>query len=282
MKNLTLLKQEILEILKQLEFGCAQFELGGGGKENGSAKGVEISVNNIELTPLLKKAGGLDLVERFLQRNGLNFSTNFDIIKRPFKFPDGTITKKTVFGIIKGENIQSINTKIEELISELSSNGMMPKDENISIKKEDKLEAPTINIGAESRTEEEIITSIAEDGMGYFIFHGEKILIGEISTSKFRLIETLCNKGLQKGKTIDLVFDYIKVIKDKNKSDANLDSPYLARNRKLELINSQIREINRAITEHVKQKSLKKIKFRLKLKKDNNTVWIEEKVGRRG
>lgn len=120
MKNLNLLEQEALEILKQLEFGCAQFELGGGGKENGSAKGVEIPVNNIELIPLLQKPGGLDAVERFLQSNGLNFSTNLDIIKRPFKFPDGTITEKTVFGIIKGENIQNIKTKIEELINELA------------------------------------------------------------------------------------------------------------------------------------------------------------------
>lgn len=129
MKKLILLEQETLGILKQLEFGCAQFELGGGGKENGSTKGVEIPVNNIELTPLLKKAGVLDAVERFLQNNGLNFSTSFDLIKRPCKFPDGTITEKTVRGIIKGKNIQDIKTKIEEIINKLSSEELAQKEE---------------------------------------------------------------------------------------------------------------------------------------------------------
>lgn len=129
MENLTLLEQEALGILKHLEFSCAQFELGGGRKENGLAKGVEIPVNNIEITPLLKKAGGLDLVERFLQSNRLNFSTSFDLIKRPFRFPDGTITENTVFGIIKGENIQDINTKIKKLINKINDTTRNAKEE---------------------------------------------------------------------------------------------------------------------------------------------------------
>lgn len=61
--------------------------------------------------------------------------------------------------------------------------------------------------------------------------------------------------GLRKGKTIDTVFDYIKVEKDKNKIDASLGSPYLARNRKLVLIENQMREVNRAITEYVEKES---------------------------
>ena len=129
MKNLTLLEQEALGILKQLEFGCVQFELGGGRRGDELVKWVEIPINNIELTPLLQKPEGLDLVERFLQSKGLNFSTSFDLIKRPFRFPDGTITENTVFGIIKGDNIQSIKIKIEELINKLNHEELTQKGE---------------------------------------------------------------------------------------------------------------------------------------------------------
>lgn len=129
MKILTLLEQEALGILKQLEFGCAQFELIGGRRERESAKVVEIPVNNIKLTPLLKRGGNLDAIERFLQSKGVNFSTSFDLIKRPFKFPDGTIMEKTVSGIIKGKNIQDIKTKIEELIHKLNPKELAQEDE---------------------------------------------------------------------------------------------------------------------------------------------------------
>lgn len=144
------------------------------------------------------------------------------------------------------------------------------------------LEISEIDIREENSGDK--VTTITEEGIGYLIFHGEKIPIGETFTSKFKLTETLCGMGLGKGKTIDAVFDYIKVKKDKNKIDNRLENPYLAKNRKLEIINVQMREVNRAITEYVKKGKLKKFKSRLKIKLDKNThaIWIENKVGRRG
>jgi len=38
MENLTLLEQEVLEILKQLEFSCDQFDLNGEKRENRSSQ----------------------------------------------------------------------------------------------------------------------------------------------------------------------------------------------------------------------------------------------------
>lgn len=120
MKNLNLLEQEALGILKQLEFDLARFGSSGGKKENGSSKGVEILVNDIEITPFLKRPGKLGIVAQFLQDKRLNFSTLVDGINNPLFLQDETIVSDTILGMIKGENIQSINIKIKELINELT------------------------------------------------------------------------------------------------------------------------------------------------------------------
>lgn len=266
MEKLPLLEQETLKILEQLDFGCVQFEQGNKKGENESGKGIEVPINDIKLTPFLKLPGKLDTIERFLQSKELNFSSSSDIIKRPFKSLNGAIMGDTVNGTIKGKNIQDIEAKIKEITKKLNSGVPTPEEKNIS----------------EEREPANRVVPLSEKGKGYLIFHGEKISIGEVNTGKFRLLETLCTMGLRKGKSINAVFDYIKTEKDKNKSDQRLESLYQGRNIKLELIKNQMREINRAITEHVKKMKGKKIKLRLKIKTENDNVWMEERVGRRG
>lgn len=126
------------------------------------------------------------------------------------------------------------------------------------------------------------ISTLIEKGFGYLIFHNEKILIGPLSSGKFKLVETLCSNGFHKGKTLERVFSDTKPQKDKNKKDNRLDSLYEGPIRKIELLKNQIREINRAINKHATQVGLKDFNYRLTLKSENNTVWIEQTVGQRG
>jgi|GEM_PF-6529414 len=123
-------------------------------------------------------------------------------------------------------------------------------------------------------------------GIGYLLFHGERIEIGGLGTGRFRLVEILCDH-FGRAKTVDVVFDCVKTSKDKNKLDSSLGSGYMGHARKLVIINNQMKEVNRAITNHMKLNSSKGSKFRLRLKSDlktnNKAVWLEERlVGRRG
>ena len=126
-------------------------------------------------------------------------------------------------------------------------------------------------------------TDAGKNGVGYLIFHDQKIQLGKISTGKFKLAETLCNDSFGTGKTIETVFEITKPKKDKNKIDGNLNDPYMGPSRKFTLMENQVREINREITEHVKRKKVKNFGFRLTLKSNDKihptTVWLEERVG---
>lgn len=122
MENLTLLEQEALEILKQLEYRCESIELHNPEyvKEK---KFLEITFGDLNFS-VLKKGENIYDVEKYLQKNGLDFSITFDLIN---EFPDMYIDDKhpigdfIQLGIIKGENIQSIKTKIKELINKLNN-----------------------------------------------------------------------------------------------------------------------------------------------------------------
>mgnify|MGYP001557973295 FL=1 len=264
---MTEFKKNILKILYNLQHRCEIAEI----NKFNTKKGIPFYIKDIA-PPITGQEYLEDLQTTFqyLKNNGLDISITLDFERNLAEVVqnDGYLDEDSVeVGLIKGDNIQDIQTKIKELINMLSSERSVPivKD---TLTEEDK---PS-----------DRILPLSENGIGYLIFYGEKIPIGEISTGKFKLVETLCGMGLRKGKTIDTVFDYIKVEKDKNKIDASLGSPYLARNRKLVLIENQMREVNRAITEYVEKRKLKKLKFRLKIKKENDTIWMENKVGRRG
>lgn len=263
---MTEFKKNILTILHKLQERCDIAEA----YEPDTKKGIPYCIKDIA-PPITgpEHLESLWAAVQYLKNNGLDISITLDFERNLEEVVqnDGYQDEDSVeVGIIKGENIQDIKTRIKELINTLSSERSVPIVENILT--EDRLS--------------DNISALSEDRMGYLIFCGEKIPIGEISTCKFKLVETLCGMGLGRGKTIDVVFDYIKVEKDKNKVDSRLESPFLASNRKLELIKNQMREVNRAITEYVKKRKLKKFKFRLKIKSERNNVWIEEKVGWRG
>lgn len=121
MENLTLLEQEALEILKQLEYRCESIELHNPEyvKEK---KILEITFGDLNLS-VLKKGENIYDIAKYLQKNGLDFSITFDLIN---KFPDMYIDDKhptddfIQLGIIKGENIQVIKTRIRGLIDNLS------------------------------------------------------------------------------------------------------------------------------------------------------------------
>ncbi len=126
-------------------------------------------------------------------------------------------------------------------------------------------------------------TEVGKDGLGYLIFHDQRIPVGDASSGKFRLAEVLClNFGV--AKTIVVTFDAAKV--KRNETDNNLESLYRGNILKLRLLEGQAREINRAITDYVARKKLKDFRFRMALKVDNKTnphsVWLVERVVRRG
>jgi hypothetical protein len=147
----------------------------------------------------------------------------------------------------------------------------------------DEVEEP---VSETTETEVKPKTEIGKDGTGYLLFHDHRIPIGESSSGKFRLVETLCGVSFGVAKTIETVFSSTESIKDKNKVDASLGDPYMAGSRKFALLENQVKEVNRAITEYSKQKKLKNFESRLTLKTDSKThpkkVWLEERVGRRG
>lgn len=118
MEDINLPKKEILEILKQLKYCCDEFELY---VEDGGE--VKIMIGDIDPRSL-KRTENLYNIAGYLRKNGLDFFITFDLIN---DISDMYIDEQhpsedfIQLGIIKGENIQSINTKIEELIHKLSS-----------------------------------------------------------------------------------------------------------------------------------------------------------------
>lgn len=107
---------------------------------------------------------------------------------------------------------------------------------------------------------------IIEAGIGYFKFYkeGKKIKIGGQSTRHFRLLQCLC-EPVGVAKTIDSVFEAIRLPRDKQ--DERLNDDYLAKNRKTELIQYAIKELQ-------KNKDLQgKLKF--KFNNTKTTVQLE-------
>ncbi|GMX58509.1 MAG: hypothetical protein MCSN_1630 [Candidatus Microsyncoccus archaeolyticus] len=83
-----------------------------------------------------------------------------------------------------------------------------------------------------------------ENGIGYFKFYkeGPKIEIGKTDTRKYRLLLCLLDT-LGSARTIDSVFEAIKISRDK--SDARLNDSYLSSNKKLEVIQFTMKELQK-------------------------------------
>jgi ATP-dependent Lon protease len=95
-----------------------------------------------------------------------------------------------------------------------------------------------------------------ENGIGYFKFHkqGENIKIGGTKTRHFRLLRFLCSP-INSAKTVESVFDAIKLPKDKNDSMLNDYNPQQSFRRKLNLIQYTIKELQK------NKKIQRKLKF---------------------
>jgi hypothetical protein len=105
------------------------------------------------------------------------------------------------------------------------------------------------------------------DGKGYLKFYkeGEKILIGGKNTRPFRLLQCLCEPYFGVQKTIDAVFEAIRLPKDKNDSSLTEYSPQ-RKTRMLTLIEDAKKELQ-------KGGKMKKIKF--KYNPTKTIMWLE-------
>lgn len=110
--------------------------------------------------------------------------------------------------------------------------------------------------------------TIIRNGKGYFKFYkeGENIEIGRANSRHFRLMQCLCEPHFGIQKTIEAVFEAIKLPKDKSDSDLESWSPQ-RRTRMLTIIEYAKKEL---------QKN-KKLRGKIKYKFDNrkNNMWLE-------
>lgn len=87
---------------------------------------------------------------------------------------------------------------------------------------------------------------IVENNWGYLKFdkYGEKIKIGTPKSRHFRLLECLL-EPFGKAKTIEVVFDWIKLLKDKKDSDLSGWDNYKKKNRQIVIIQNAIKELQK-------------------------------------
>lgn len=139
-------------------------------------------------------------------------------------------------------------------------------------------------LGHTPQSNKDPMTEVGKDNIGYLIIQGERIPVGEPLSGKFRLIETLCHPKFGTRVTIDMVYA-TQPKKGKNNTDETLNT-HSGLKRKFGILDNQVKEVNRAISAHVKENGLKNFKARLSLKSDSTihpkSVWLEQRVGRRG
>lgn len=124
MANLNLLEQEVLPLLRRLEYRCESVGLQN--PEEIEKKGfIEIMVSDVDFK-LISRRDMLKSVEAYLQKNGLDFSITANLDDDTPEEYDLDYDYVPI-GIIKGENIEAIKTKIENIISELEDKKTEPK-----------------------------------------------------------------------------------------------------------------------------------------------------------
>lgn len=109
---------------------------------------------------------------------------------------------------------------------------------------------------------------VVENGWGYLKFgkYSEKIDIGSSESRHFRLLQCLL-EPLGSAKTIEAVFDAVRLPKDKNDSDLSGYDAYRRKNRQITIIEYAIKELQKG----------NKLQNKLKFKFDDtkNKVWLE-------
>jgi len=114
MSNLTLLEEESLGILRQLEYCCDRAEQQNS-KEVEEKKYLEISYVDIDFS-VLKKPIDICEVEGYLRENGLDFRLTLDFINDDptiLEVSNNPLDIYTQLGIINGNNIEDIKKKIK-------------------------------------------------------------------------------------------------------------------------------------------------------------------------
>ncbi len=110
-QHLTLLQEEILWVLRKIEYCCESAELLNP-KEIEEKKFLKVFYTDKDHSDL-EKIESTNKIEKYLQKNGVDFHLTYNFI-------DSLADDHVELGIIKGENIQDIKTKIVSLKNKIN------------------------------------------------------------------------------------------------------------------------------------------------------------------
>ena len=157
MGNLTLLDEEILEVLKKIEYCCENAELC---YPESIKKQKAIEVIYPDNHSNLERALMVNRIEKYFLKKGINFESTYNLV-------DDESKDYIKLGIIRGESIVDIRKQILHLINELKSKG---GTRNIDI-------TYNINIGRFTFNNKDIVVveGKQKDVSDYLINAGENI-----------------------------------------------------------------------------------------------------------
>ncbi len=121
MEHLNLLEQEVLEVLKQLEYCCNKIELHQEKKTTESDIEIIVMASDLSLTPVFKKWENLDTIAAYLQKKDLDISIIFQSennsqLSQIEEVIDVFSPEHTKLAVIRGGSLEAIKTKITDLI----------------------------------------------------------------------------------------------------------------------------------------------------------------------
>ena len=242
MENLTLLESEALEALKQLERCCDSADLHFP-KEVKKNKFLEVTFGDMDFS-FIKKPENLFDVEKFLQKNGLDFHITFDITNdAPETYTDDNhpSVDSVTFGKINGKDTKTIKKTIRRIISKLSYK--------------------------KSKSIEKEITISYNIKIGRFIFNSKDTV--EVAGKQKDVSDYLFEAGKDKKVSWDEINEKINDISNENPQDQKAITLIK------KSINGAVTEINKKTEKYLEpQKQL--IDFK------DNEYWFQYKIGRDG
>lgn len=242
MENLTLLEKEALEILKQLERCCERVELHNP-KYAEEEKNLDIMFNDLDFS-VLKRSENIHDVEKYLQKYGVDFHITFDFEDDiPLTHIDREHPTEDFveLGVVKGKNILATQSRIKELIKELTSKG--------SIKRVEILTKPELKIQYKTK-------------LGQFIFNDTVV---ELTGKQKDVADFLVGHEKETPVSWDEIYDQFKdsVTDQDIPNDAELD-------KRKRSVRTAVTEINNHAKIYLENKELISAK--------NNEYWIQYEV----
>jgi len=211
MEDLSLLDQEILDVLKKIEYCCDNAELCYPDSIN--KRGFLDIVYKDKNHSDLERTLNADRIERYLLKKGIDFELTYNFIDDP---SDDYIK----LGIIRGKNIQEIKTKVTELINELKTKATSQElvVNKVEIKKKEEVKEEKFQQKVQTKTSSSINI---KNGIGFLILDDREIKICSEGNIPFRFLKILTPLG--KRVAINAVFnestsDRSKLSKDKSLS----------------------------------------------------------------